>query len=316
MSLVTPEPNSPALSAPFPAIPFVDTPGQTDVILRASDGVDFYVHRTILSLMSGVFETMFGLPQAEECPPTPAVVDVQEESAVLDRALRFFYPGTSGTVESLGELREIIEILISKYDMQCLVPSAQRHLERYVAIAPVSVYVVAFIHRWDAIARAAAKETLKLPLRALDTEPSEGLDHIPAAAYHNLLRYHYRCGAAAQRTTRDLSWVSWPDAPSKYYWFECGSCAAQSDSSQRLAGNRVCVPRLWFMEYFIGMGQLVEATPAMEIRNLDHELFTKAVKKANQCGQCRQDVTMHLSHFTGLWKARITEVIHNVEWRF
>ncbi|KAJ7231052.1 hypothetical protein B0H12DRAFT_983047, partial [Mycena haematopus] len=184
-----------------------------DVILRASDGIDFYVHRTILSLVSPVFKTMFTLPQADDPSPTPAVIDVQEESAVLDRALRFFYPGTQLTVGTLEDLKEIIQVLISKYDMQCLALSAQKHLERYVSIAPVAVYVFAYLHRWEDLARAAVKETLKLPMRALDNDTPEGLNLIPADAYHKLLRHHYRCGIAAQKTTRDLSWISLPDPP-------------------------------------------------------------------------------------------------------
>ncbi|KAJ6453356.1 hypothetical protein C8R45DRAFT_771471, partial [Mycena sanguinolenta] len=191
----------------FPSFPVFNAPGQTDAILRTSDGVDFYVHRVILSLMSPVFQTMFKLPQAGEPSLDPPVIGVQEKSASLDRALRFFYPGTQFSVGTLAEMREIIEILITKYDMQRLAASAQKHLERYVATAPIAIYVLACIHRWEDLARAAAKETLKLPLRAWDGDAPEGLNLIPSTTYHNLIRYHHRCGAAAQNTTRDFGWI-------------------------------------------------------------------------------------------------------------
>ncbi|KAJ7739358.1 hypothetical protein B0H16DRAFT_1729451 [Mycena metata] len=82
--------------SPGPALflaqyPFANAPG-ADTILRSADGVDFYVHRAILSLVSPVFEMMFQLPQPDDAPAVP-VIDVQELSAVLDRVLRFFYPG-------------------------------------------------------------------------------------------------------------------------------------------------------------------------------------------------------------------------------
>ncbi|KAJ6474969.1 hypothetical protein C8R45DRAFT_1103094 [Mycena sanguinolenta] len=139
--------SSPTVS--FPAFPFVNTPGQTDVILRASDGVDFYVHRAILSIVSPFFQTMFTLPQAEEpSGQLYPVIDVSETSVVLNRILRFFCPGTQLTVHSLEELQEVMEILISKYDMLCLVPSIQKHLEPYVSSQPLAVYAFAYIHGW------------------------------------------------------------------------------------------------------------------------------------------------------------------------
>ncbi|KAJ6539816.1 hypothetical protein DFH09DRAFT_847089, partial [Mycena vulgaris] len=54
----------------------------------SSDGADFYAHRAVLALVLPVFQTMVTLPQADDIP----VVDMSEHSALLDQALRFFYP--------------------------------------------------------------------------------------------------------------------------------------------------------------------------------------------------------------------------------
>ncbi|KAJ6530566.1 hypothetical protein B0H19DRAFT_1273575 [Mycena capillaripes] len=83
------------------------------------------VHRAILAFVSPVFRDMFALPQPATEPEIP-VISVQENSSVLDRALRFFYPGEQPAIGTLDELREVIEVLISKYDVQCVI-SAVKH---------------------------------------------------------------------------------------------------------------------------------------------------------------------------------------------
>ncbi|KAJ6562630.1 hypothetical protein B0H19DRAFT_101052 [Mycena capillaripes] len=144
--------------------PFAKGAG-ADAILRSSDGMDFYVHRAILSLVSPVFETMFSLPQAESSPAVPTI-DLQEGSATLDRALRFFYPAAQPNVDTLEELQEVIEFLM-KYDMQSVVPMVKKHLEKYHSSRPLAVYAIALRHRWKDVAVAAAKESLKHNLRVL-----------------------------------------------------------------------------------------------------------------------------------------------------
>ncbi|KAF7378354.1 hypothetical protein MSAN_00261500 [Mycena sanguinolenta] len=229
----------------------------------------FYVQLAILSLVSPVFETMFTLPQAEDSSQIYPVIDVQEASPALDRALRFFYPCTQLTVDSLDELKEVIEILISKYDMQWLVPSVKKHLERYVTSDPITVYAYAYVHGWEDLGRAAAKETLKLPLRTPGENTPEVLRLIPADAYYKLLRYHYCCGIAAQTTTVDLGWISWPDSSTaEYRWFHCWRdwCAVYNSRGPIIVANETRAARQWFMDYFVGMGDILATTPAADVR--------------------------------------------------
>ncbi|KAF7378362.1 hypothetical protein MSAN_00262500 [Mycena sanguinolenta] len=319
MSSPPPAANEPTQRVPFPAFPFVNTPGQTDIILRTSDGVDFYVQLAILSPVSPVFGTMFTLPQAEDSSQIYPVIDVQEASPALDRALRFFYPCTQLTADSLDELTEVIEILISKYDMQWLIPSVKKHLERYVTSDPITVYAYAYVHGWEDLGRAAAKETLKLPLRTPGENTPEVLRLIPADAYHKLLRYHYCCGVAARTTTADLGWISWPDSSTaEYRWFHCwrDSCAVYNSRGPIIVANETRAARQWFMDYFVGMGDILATTPAADIRDPAHPLLIRMIDRANECEVCRDRVSNHLRHFTALWVARIQTVIQEVEWKF
>ncbi|KAJ7801648.1 hypothetical protein B0H14DRAFT_2894775, partial [Mycena olivaceomarginata] len=113
----------------FPLAPF-DDPG-ADVILRSSDGIDFHVYRVVLSLASPFFKEMFGLPQPSFEPDVPTLPMV-ESAVVLDRTLRFWYPGAEPiAIPTLDELRDTFESLIIRYDMQFIVPFAKRQLREY-----------------------------------------------------------------------------------------------------------------------------------------------------------------------------------------
>ncbi|KAJ6552949.1 hypothetical protein B0H19DRAFT_888920, partial [Mycena capillaripes] len=174
--------------------PFCD-PSRGDLILRSSDGVAFYVHRLVLSLASPIFEDMFAVAQPDS-KDEDAVPEVRMPHAagVLDRVLRFFYPGAQPIVEGLGQLREILEILVDRYNVESVVPHGRSHLRAYIVSEPVGAFAVAARHGWNDLAMEAAKECLKLPLRASDFEAPEELKYIPATLYQRLVQYHYRAG--------------------------------------------------------------------------------------------------------------------------
>ncbi|KAF8153488.1 hypothetical protein K438DRAFT_1987624 [Mycena galopus ATCC 62051] len=124
-----------------PSCPFDSQ--DADVILRTSDGADFRLHKAVLSLVSPVFWDMFMLPQPHSDDTALPVVKVSEDSVTLDRALRFFYPGTQPVVENLNQLQDIIGVLVQKYDAQCLIPTAKHYLDKHAVAEPLAAYVVA-----------------------------------------------------------------------------------------------------------------------------------------------------------------------------
>ncbi|KAJ7328081.1 hypothetical protein DFH08DRAFT_967839 [Mycena albidolilacea] len=163
-----PEPSgAPGKDAPvfIPGPPFDSQ--DADVILRSSDDVDFHLHRAILSLVSSVLGYIFTVPQPDPAPIKPTV-EVAEGSAVLNRALRFFYSGVQPVVETLNELGEINSVLVDKYDAESVIPAAKEHLKRYIVDDPLAAYVVAYTIRWEDLGIATARQTLKLRLRSID----------------------------------------------------------------------------------------------------------------------------------------------------
>ncbi|KAJ7103974.1 hypothetical protein B0H15DRAFT_942012 [Mycena belliarum] len=262
----------------IPTAPFTAPNG--DVILRSSDGADFHVYRAILSLVSPVFRDMFSMPQPESEPPIP-VIPVQEDAAILGKALRFIYPGMEPTIASAAELRDIFDVLISKYDMQTIIPTAKRDLERLIIDQPLAVYSVAVTHRWMDLALAAAKGSLKLRLRVADKPAPPELLYISATAYHNLLHYHHRCGLAAQAAASSLRWIP-AQRRTEDVWFSCNLCAA--GQIEYLSGGAYGTPRTWFMTYLTRTGTALAEAPGLDLER--HESVYIALKTAAGCKTC------------------------------
>ncbi|KAJ7120636.1 hypothetical protein C8R46DRAFT_974988 [Mycena filopes] len=315
--MTTPSPPSPSPTpAPafIPMFPFAGAPG-TDTILRSSDGVDFHIHRAILSLVSPVFETMFRLPQAESSPSVP-VIDLQEDAVALDRALRLFYPGAEPlalTLESgLDGLHETIQVVLVKYDMQVVVPVVKHQVQRFLPTHPTEVYALAVEHRWKDLAVSAAKESLKVSTRIPSPTPPLALMQINAGAYHHLLRYHYLCSVAAYSSTTVIRWIPFPN---EFVWFSCGNCAA-APSNWYLGSDGIAhLTRKWFVEFLADVGALLLQTPVTNI--LESKAMYDALSKASQCSNCRSKVFQQLKDFVVTqWMPKITTLTNAVELQF
>ncbi|KAJ7457486.1 hypothetical protein FB451DRAFT_1564285 [Mycena latifolia] len=310
MSSPTTENNARCPPVFVPASPFANALG-ADAILRSSDGADFYVHRAILAFVSPVFRDMFTLPQPATEPEIP-VISVQENSSVLDRALRFFYPGEQPAIGMLDELREVIEVLISKYDVQCVIPAAKQHLGKYMADQPLGVYAVALTYDWRDVAKEAAKHSLNLPLRSqLGNKAPPGLDQITGAAYHNLLQYHHLCSTAASKSFQTLSWVAGGSSPD--YWFCCNRCGDGSLLWTFSDGVARHIPA-WFREYLKQMADVLAVIPGMHVTD-DNLVFQGALSKAH-CSNCDINWLLVISFISNELKNRMNAEMDKVELEF
>ena len=87
-----------------------------DVVLRTSDKVEFHLSKVVLMLASEFFEDMFSGDSL--APPSPGerqIVDVPEDSHVLDPLLRFCYPVDDPVLDDLNMLNRVLAIAV-KYD--------------------------------------------------------------------------------------------------------------------------------------------------------------------------------------------------------
>ncbi|KAI0255774.1 hypothetical protein BJV78DRAFT_1279015 [Lactifluus subvellereus] len=188
----------------LPSAPFDDT--RADFILRSSDGMNFRVFKTILSLASPIFADMFNIPQptSENLHDGLPFVTLSEDSKTLDLALRHLYPVRSPTRVELGDARVLAEFA-RKYQVDALESVILRSLTDSIEDDPVGVYVIAVTYGHKTIGRTTALSTLKLPIARLQ---SLHLQFTMAGPYGELVQYYTACGAAASAVALERKWFS------------------------------------------------------------------------------------------------------------
>ncbi|KAJ7205132.1 hypothetical protein B0H12DRAFT_1080383 [Mycena haematopus] len=87
--------------------------------------------------------------------------------------------------------------------------------DTYLKTRCVNVFALACRYGWDALAKAAAKQSLNLTRLTIvnDSSVTPQLRHISADRFHALLRYHYACGQAASSVDGS------PWANHRYSWY-------------------------------------------------------------------------------------------------
>ncbi|KAJ7036859.1 hypothetical protein C8F04DRAFT_1094612 [Mycena alexandri] len=285
---------------PFvPQAPFQGPGG--DVILRSSDGIDFYVYRIVLSLASPVFEHMFGSSQPPSESDTLPVVPMAESAIILDRSLRFFYPGAEPVVDSVGQLCDILELLIGKYDTQSLVSLGKRFLRDYIDAEPLACFAVAIRLGWQDIARTAARKCLSLPLLTPTHKLPNVWKNAPGTAYYHLLQYHYRCGEAARASWKDLSWT------------QACRCTRYLEASCHLPGTKGYGTMVWFIQYLQASAEMAAINPSPDIID-DCSLISKALQGIQNCPDCKGRMSKVLPEFISTqWWPHIKSEIAKVE---
>lgn len=197
-----------------PSHPF--TKDSADIILRAADGIEYRVHKLVLSEASSVFADMLTLPQPgstvtpgspasghtdTETAPALPVVDLTEPSTTIEPLLRLCYPLADPTVE-LDAIRPIVHAA-RKYDMQWAVPRLGKLLTQHAVLSDPQNALRAFAIASDLDlpqAEAAARASLREPLGA---DMPYALNDILPASLYRLLGYRARVRAAVVQYLMD-----------------------------------------------------------------------------------------------------------------
>lgn len=189
--------------------PPFDSSAKSDVILRSSDNVDFYVLKFLLSFSSPYFESIFSQQShiGEQHLPT---IELREESKTLQAILPFFYPGIPPRV---GNLDDIINVLAAghKYGVDIVVKQMSQELLDLPIMTedPFRMFALAFYHGWETVGRIATKNTLAISLS--EVKLSSELAYISGTEMYKLLQYRLQCISAirenrekTQRLLNDL----------------------------------------------------------------------------------------------------------------
>ncbi|KAH9943570.1 hypothetical protein B0H21DRAFT_675811, partial [Amylocystis lapponica] len=172
-------------SAPFDA-------RSADIVVRSVDHVDFLMYRSVLVLVSTMFQNMFNFPQpttlsAEDIHPDSGLplVCVTEDSQTLDRLFRMCCLIYDPEPLDLAEIVSMLEAA-TKYGMERALVQASGTL--HLALArepPARIYTIACRFMLESVARAAAVASTKCD--KLDYIPE--MDHVSAGALHRLLQF-------------------------------------------------------------------------------------------------------------------------------
>ncbi|KAK0466953.1 uncharacterized protein EV420DRAFT_1260509 [Desarmillaria tabescens] len=188
------------------SFPFNDT--NADLILRSSERVDFYVHKSLLSLASPVFRDMFDIGQAAQTLQGGIpVVQMSEDSDVLHKLLIWCDPRSillpkQFTIDDISRVLSLTD----KFMMEGIAGRVSMLLSEYVKEQPARVYALAYrgCGSWGAeLMRAAAWQTLKSDF----PHHTRAFDDISAKALMRLYEYRIDCITAAQSLITDLEWI-------------------------------------------------------------------------------------------------------------
>ena len=186
---------------------FAHSTGSEDVVLRSSDGYDFYVHRFILQLGSPTLSSM--LPSKSkmrsEDGDEPPVLLLHEPACILDVLLTLLYPVEPPTWTSLDGFGPVMDAAL-RYNMQGPIETLRtalisprrvddQILPSFADIDPLRVFAIARQNGLEPEAQLAGAATRGISLR--NSQMSVEVDNMPTKFYRELIslrdeRGHWR----------------------------------------------------------------------------------------------------------------------------
>lgn len=314
------------LPAPTVASPPFDKKN-TDVILRSSDRVDFYVRKGILSEVSGLFEDMFTLPQLpasrkrkerddEDYVDDVPVVQMAESSEVIDTLLRFCYPIANPALNDLNLIFQLLEAT-RKFGMDVVGELVTAQATPYYEQHPYDVFAEAYARGWRKEMQEAAKASL---LHAAPSKNTTALKNISVAQFFWLQEYHERCWKAGRRTMfpryRGEPLITF-EVSNEWVFVACkhrkaGQAYGDERSALTTLTSKVSVQD-WFIEALCEMTSALEARPRGATLTGAALIARCAMPGVKRCSECARFVVPDLMQFAERYGAQVEEAISKVK---
>lgn len=296
--------------------PFNDP--KSDLIIRSSDKVHFYVHKSLLSIVSPVFEGMFALPDdtSQETYDNRPCVPVNDDSSHLFCLLSWCDPRCKRPLPTLNNLAMALQ-MADKYDMTSVFAHARKDLSAYDIVDSecLRVFAIAIRFELDDVQQEAARATLNVALGRYN--PPE-LKYIPASALQNLLRYHYRCKLAVRILLQSDKWLQIITFAAEHLTEgERHTHGAEYFKSIRLLlgdGEILWVPggrtAPWWSKYLSSMVYILNERPSVlppsEVEGI------KRIISLDKCNQCSKYGYERLGQVSRLFASLVNEAISEV----
>lgn len=297
---------------------FIDYPN-ADVILRSSDNVDFRFSKSLLSLASSVFETMFKLPRSLDMESKDLVVDdlpvvlVEEKSGILEKLLRFCYPVAAKDIPDLTTLEDVQSLLGAavKYEMEGLEQHVKRALvaPEFGGKEPLRVFAIACRFKLDDVIQIAAKYTLDQPI--LERPYIAELEFITGGHLHQVQTYYADCAEAAKGVGINLCWLK----EHSFVWFRFQERSRRCSCVEKSIGVGNPAVTVWAMQWW--RDYLQSTIKALGHRPCGDEirkpvLTEEAIMKAALCPICRERAVPDLRLFNQLYAIEVDRVVSEV----
>jgi hypothetical protein len=283
-----------------------------ELIIRSSDNVDFRVFKSFLSVASSVFKDMFALPQGpvgvtdQEMRDGLPVIQITEESRIVETLLRFCFPNILTSVpvlKTVDEMLPMLEVSI-KYGIGILENRMRETLfsPPVVKEGAMKLFVIAFQHGWEKETRVAARYTLYQPVweRLYVVE----LESITGGDLHRLQQYRLSCRTAAIQVATTFDWIPY----SVPRWLECLSCGETMKH-----GFSEFKPGGWWVRYVEAAANELAKRP-LGGTVLEPELVKGALQQANSCQSCcqKKEIDVRFKEFCRMFAAEIERVVSKV----
>jgi len=295
---------------------------KADVILRSSDGIDFYVFKLLLTLASPVFEAMCDLPRPAvgTCDDTKdgfPIVNMQEDSKTLDILLRFLYPSTLAEDPSLESLTDILAIIgaARKYSLDTVEKQVCQALvnPKVLKTDPVRCFAIARNARFKDETMTAARYSLRQPLiPAYFPE----LELITASDLLALLAYHKKCHSAVEPLLAKLDWVrSHYETSDACRWLFCEeswSPKVKQNGCKRSTEAEFVLwamyPVAWWVTYMRETLEILRDRPTGDNVRAEAKKTINKVKSAG-CKTCAARVRWSMEEFSHVLAVKVDEAI-------
>ncbi|KAJ7758711.1 hypothetical protein B0H16DRAFT_1885241 [Mycena metata] len=299
----------------------------SDLVIRSDDGVDFHVHKDIMSMVSPVFKSM--LQSYEDR------LDLPDSKKVLDSIIYLIYfPAyaherqlrTSADLDGIWEVHQATR----KYEL-----TGPRRILEYLLLDPALVQ--AHPYRLFAIARLctipqldmqAAMFTLEHPVCPPLSKFPE-LWHLPAEAFHNIYGFHHLCSERAEKVVEQT--MSWRrekrlddgvGTNRLFVWWQlqggghtdgCGAIVKDYAAGGHI--QREMIPAEWFRRHIEAVALSVKGTPSANAsEEAALEVSPSGAAAISRCSACHQFASMDLEDYARQLR-RAVEQSNDAVWK-
>ncbi|KAF9530372.1 hypothetical protein CPB83DRAFT_788398 [Crepidotus variabilis] len=274
--------------------PFHDVE-ETDLILRSSDQIHFYVSKAIMSFASPVFADMASLPEGDKLNIQERIdhrpcVPVLDHSEELYQLLSWVDPRGVPSLE-LDDMKKALR-LADKYGMNntvCRIGVVLEALDNLMKKDCITVYAIAVQCGFTSLIEKAAHHSLNIAVQDIPNVPE--FTNITGTAVQNFYTYRLACNRAAQTFISSGAWTQ--DQYLRAFSVSIPTCCAAEGRATRFGTMHLQLMR-WFAVYIHDIQEAVAERPVpATVRDPASHRDTLVTMAA--CNKCRNHIPTFLS---------------------